>query len=241
MNFDTSVITGHLPQFIEGVGLTAEITVVAFLLGYAAAILLAMAAMLPGRAPGLLVSGYVTLFRSVPFIITLFIVYYGLPFAGLRLPAYAVGTVALGLNAAAYYTEVIRAALLAVPRGQMDAARAIGLSFPRAMHLVLAPQVFRTVVPPSTSVTLSMMKDSAVLSSITVPELTYQGLLVQGDTFAPVEVFVAVTLLYWGLALLIAGVARRLERRLSRTHARTQRFSPLAAKYLSLEWRDRPA
>ena len=186
-----------------------------------------------------MVAAYVGCLRSVPFIIILFVLYYGLPFAGIRLPAFLVGVVALAVFSSAYYAEVIRAAVQAIPSGQFDSARAIGMTYPQAMWHVITPQILRAVVPPSTSTTLSMMKESAVLSSITVPELTYQGLVVQGDTFAPVEVFAAVTILYWAMAIVIAAIARQAEARFGRYQTRAVMRSQIAARYLSLDWRRR--
>ncbi len=237
MRFDPTILTRHAPMFLEGAWLTIQITVCAFLLGFALAVLVALLGLLRHPVPRILVATYVGALRSVPFIITLFVIYYGLPFAGIRLPAFAVGTASLGIFASAYYAEVIRAAILAIPRGQFDSARALGMTYPQLMRLVIGPQVMRALIPPSTNTTLSMMKESAVLSSITVPELTFQGLVVQGETFAPVEVFLAVTLLYWSIAIVIAGVARRAEHRVG--HAQTQAVlhSAIAARYLSLDWR----
>jgi polar amino acid transport system permease protein len=239
MAFDLSVITDHAPQFLWGAWLTLRISLVALLLGYALGIIMALVALLPGRLPGLLVGAWVGALRSIPFIITLFVIYYGLPFAGIRLPAYVVGTFALGLFASAYYAEIIRGTILAVPAGQFDSARAIGMTYPQAMRHVIGPQILRALVPPSTNTTLSMMKESAVLSSITVPELTYQGLIVQGQTYAPVEVFAVLTLLYWLMATGIAAVARMAERRFGRAQASAVLRSDIAARYLSLDWRRR--
>lgn len=239
MRFDFGIVAKNAPLFLDGALLTIQITVCAFLLGYALAIMVALIGLARGRAPRLLVGAYVGALRSVPFIITLFVIYYGLPFAGIRLPAFLVGTVALGLFASAYYAEVIRAAILAIPLGQFDSARAVGMTYPQAMRNVIAPQVLRALVPPSTSTTLSMMKESAVLSGITVPELTYQGLVVQGETFAPLEVFAVVTFSYWAIAIAIAFLARRLERRFGQAQSRAVLRSEIAAKYLSLDWRGR--
>lgn len=239
MRFEPAILAQYAPLFLQGAWLTVQITVCASLLGYALAVGVALLGLLRGWLPRLLVSAYVGALRSVPFIIILFVIYYGLPFAGLRLPALLVGTVALGLLASAYYAEVIRAAILAIPAGQFDSARAVGITYTQAMRNVIAPQVLRALVPPSTSTTLSMMKESAMLSSITVPELTYQGLVVQGETFAPFEVFAAVTLLYWAIAIVISGLARRAELRFGQVQAQAVQRSAIAAKYLSLDWRGR--
>ncbi len=137
----------------------------------------------------------------------------------------------------AYYSEIVRAAILALPRGQFESARAIGMSPAQAMWNVVAPQILRTLIPPSTNMTLTMMKESAVLSSITVPELTYQSLVVQGNTFAPFEVFAAVTLIYWLISAVIAEASRRLEKRVGLAHTESVARNPIADRYLSLERR----
>ncbi len=239
MSFDLAIIAAHAPQFLSGAWLTLQITASAFLLGYLLGVLLALAALMPGRLPGLLVGAFVGVMRAIPFIITLFVIYYGLPFADIRLPAPLVGTAALALFAAAYYAEIVRGAILAVPSGQFDSARAIGMTRPQAMRHVVAPQILRALVPPSTNTTLSMMKESAVLSSITVPELTYEGLVVQGQTYAVVEVLLTITLLYWLMAAGIARISRAAESRFGRTQASAVLRSDVAARFLSLDWRRR--
>ena len=235
MAFDPAVLVQYWPLFLQGAWLTVQVSVQAFLLGYALGIAVALLALVPGWAPRVLVSTYVAVLRSIPFIIIVFVVYYGLPFSGVRLPATVVGTVALALFASAYYTEIIRAGILALPRGQFESARAVGMSPLQAMRHIVGPQVARAIVPPSTNMTLTMIKESAVLSSITVPELTYQGLVVQGNTFAPFEVFAAVTLIYWGLTAVVAWLARVLERRLGIAQAQSVSRNQLAASFLLLE------
>jgi polar amino acid transport system permease protein len=239
MALDPSILLTYGPQFLAGAWLTLRISLGAFVLGYALGVALALVALMPGWLPRMLVTSYVTVLRAIPFVITLFVVYYGLPFAGIRLPAPLVGTVALALFASAYYAEVVRAAILAVPRGQFDSARAIGMTGAQAMRHIIAPQILRALMPPSTNTTLSMMKESSVLSAITVPELTYQGLAVQGQTYAVIEVFFAVTLLYWLMACGIAALAQWAERRLGRAQAGAVLRSEVAARYLSLDWRVR--
>jgi len=240
MQFDPSILLQYWPLFAEGAWLTLQIVVAAFLIGYALGIAVALLALAPGWPPRAVVATYVGILRSIPFIIILFVVYYGLPFYGVRLPALLVGTLALALFASAYYAEIVRAAILALPRGQFESARATGMSPAQAMWHIVAPQILRSLVPPSTNMTMTMVKESAVLSSITVPELTYQGLIVQGNTFAPFEVFAAVTLIYWGITMVLAVGARQLEQRTGRAQSRNVAQNRLAASFLLLE-RQRPA
>jgi His/Glu/Gln/Arg/opine family amino acid ABC transporter permease subunit len=240
MRFDPWFLLDYWPLLLQGAILTVEISLCAFVLGYVFGIAIAMLAMLPGWLPRILSTVYVETLRNIPFIIILFIVYYGLPFSGIRLPAIFVGTLALALFASAYYAEIVRAAIAALPRGQFESARAIGMSPAQAMSNVVAPQILRTLVPPSTNMTLTMMKESAVLSAVTVPELTYQSLVVQGNTFAPFEVFAAVTVIYWSISIVIAEVSRRLERRVGIAQNQSVIRNRLAARYLSLDAWSKP-
>lgn len=235
MPFDPTILLPYWPLLLQGTWLTVQISAAAFCLGYAAGVIVALLALTPGWPARVIATAYVETLRSIPFIIILFLVYYGLPFAGVRLPATLVGTIALALFASAYYAEVVRAAIVALPRGQFDSARVIGMSRVQAMRHVVGPQILRSLVPPSTNMTLTMMKESAVLSSITVAELTYQSLVIQGNTFAPFEVFVAVTLIYWLIAVAIAEGSHRLENRLQVAHGDERLRSPIAARYFSLQ------
>ncbi|MFE0752439.1 amino acid ABC transporter permease [Inquilinus sp. NPDC058860] len=237
MPFDPAILLDYWPILLDGAWLTIQVSVAAFVIGYAAGIVVALVALAPGRPVRFLAGAYVETLRNIPFIIILFVVYYGLPFSGIRLPATLVGTAALALFASAYYAEIVRAAILALPRGQFESARAIGMSPAEAMRHVVAPQILRSLVPPSTNMTLTMMKESAVLSSITVPELTYQSLVVQGNTFAPFEVFAAVAAIYWLIAIVIVALSRGLERRAGAAQAASVTGNPIAARYLSLEAR----
>ncbi|UPK31892.1 amino acid ABC transporter permease [Bradyrhizobium sp. 186] len=234
MHFDPAVLVDYWPLLLQGAWLTLRVSVAALVIGYVAGIAAALIALMPGWLPRLVIALYVETLRNIPFIIILFIVYYGLPFWGIRLPATLVGIVALALFASAYYAEIVRAAILTLPRGQFESARAIGMSPMSAMWHVVAPQILRALVPPSTNMTLTMMKESAVLSSITVPELTYQSLVVQGNTFAPFEVFAAVASIYWLIAVTIAEASRRLERRVGAVQANGVSRNRIAERYLSL-------
>jgi His/Glu/Gln/Arg/opine family amino acid ABC transporter permease subunit len=234
MHFDPGVLLDYWPLLMQGAWLTVQISAAALIIGYAAGIAIAMIALMPGLLPRLAAGLYIETLRNIPFIILIFVVYYGLPFSGIRLPATIVGTLALALFASAYYAEIVRAAILALPRGQYESARAIGMSPAQAMRHIVAPQILRALVPPSTNMTLTMMKESAVLSSITVPELTYQSLVVQGNTFAPFEVFAAVASIYWLIAVVIAELSRRLERGVGAAQLGEISRNRIADRYLSL-------
>jgi His/Glu/Gln/Arg/opine family amino acid ABC transporter permease subunit len=234
MHFNPGLLLDYWPLLLQGAWLTVQVSAAALIIGYAAGIAVAMIALMPGWLPRLAAGLYIETLRNIPFIILIFVVYYGLPFSGIRLPATIVGTLALALFVSAYYAEIVRAAILALPRGQFESARAVGMSPAQAMRHVVAPQILRALVPPSTNMTLTMMKESAVLSSITVPELTYQSLVVQGNTFAPFEVFAAVASIYWLIAIVIAELSRRLERGVGAAQVERVSHNTIAERYLSL-------
>lgn len=148
--------------------------------------------------------------------IQVFLLFYVLPFYGIRIPANIVGIIGLALFGSVYYAEIIRAGIDAIPRGQLESARSIGMSHWQSMTNIVLPQTMRIILPPIGNQTLSLVKESSILSTITVQELTMSALIVQGQTFRPFEVFIVITLLYWGVNELIATGLRIYERRLKR-------------------------
>lgn len=232
-SFDLGILLRYWPLLLDGAWLTIRICAVAFVIGYAVGILVALLSLVPSRTLRTMVTAYLVCLRAIPFIILLFLVYYGMPFAGVRAPAFVTGTLALALFASAYYAEIVCAAIAALPRGQFESARVIGMSPLQAMRHVIFPQIVPALLPPSTNMTLTMIKESAVLSSITVPELTYQGLVIQGNTFAPFEAFAAVTVIYWAVAIAVARLVGLLERRVGRSRREQVGRNGLAASFLS--------
>lgn len=229
------ILATYWPILLQGTWLTIRIVILSFIIGYALGIVIALVSLVPSRLARLFASGYTLILRSIPFIITLFLVYYGLPFFGFRLPAYVAGTAALSLFVSAYFSEIIRAAIVSLPRGQFESGRVLGMSPLQTMRHIIAPQVIPAVIPPSTNMTLTMTKESAVLSSITVGELTYQSLIIQGNTFAPFEAFGASAAIYWLLTACIAFGATRLEKRTGRWRDSGVTRSRIASSYLSFE------
>ena len=148
--------------------------------------------------------------------IQVFLLFYVLPFYGIRIPANIVGIIGLALFGSVYYAEIIRAGIDAIPRGQLESAKSTGMSYWQSMTNIVLPQTMRIILPPIGNQTLSLVKESSILTTITVQELTMSALIVQGQTFRPFEVFIVITLLYWGVNELIATGLRIYERRLKR-------------------------
>lgn len=236
MPLDPHVVLDSWPLFVAGAFMTLQVSAIAFLGG----LLLSTAVVALWFAGGwirLAILLYLGVLRGVPFIVLLFLVHFGMPFAGIRMPAYFNGTLALTLYASAYYAEVLRATVLSLPRGQWESARAIGMSQASATRHVIAPQVIRPALPPTVNCTITMIKESSVMSAITVGELTYQGLVVQGNTFAPFEVFIAVAALYWMMAFALSRVALSIERAVASGQGASARRNGIAERYLALHAR----
>lgn len=148
--------------------------------------------------------------------------------------------IALAFFASSYFAEIIRGAILAVPKGQMEAARAIGMSYFQGLYEIVAPQTVRLLLPPSTNTSISMVKETSVLSTITVAELTYQGLVIQGETFAPFEIFLTTAAIYWMITAIFAYLMHRTEKAFGASQGAHHARSSQADKYLLIGER-RPA
>lgn len=182
----------------------------------------------------ILATSFIEIFRNTPFIIQVFMFFYVLPFYGLYLPAEYVGMVALALFGSAYFAEVIRGGINAVPNGQLESARATGMSDWKAMRYIILPQTLPIILPTMTNQTLSLVKESAVLSTITVSELTMAAIKVQGETFRPFEAFIMIALMYWALNETIAIIMRRVERKFSK-RPNSGRATGIACEDLALK------
>ena len=213
MDLDFSIFITYGPRILLGFWLTIKIVVLAIALGLPFGVILALARRSRLRLLSWGALAFIELFRNTPFIIQVFLLYYVLPFYGLRLPAEQVGVLALAAFGSAYFAEVIRGGIDAVPSGQMESARAIGMSDLQAMRHIVLPQSLAIILPPLTNQMLSLIKESAILSTITVQEMTMTAIRVQGETIRPFEAFIMIALLYWLLNEVVATAMRALERR----------------------------
>lgn len=204
-----------LAQFLAAAWVTLKVSVLSFLLAVPLGLLLAVARVygaLPARA---LARGYIEVFRGTPVLLQLFVLYYGLG-GYVNLDPMTAAVVGLGLNYAAYEAEIYRGALLAIPRGQGEAARALGLGPWQTLRHVLVPQALRIALPPSTNDFIALLKDSSLVSTITVIELTKRMSVDAVDMGSYLIPGLLCAGLYLVLSLPLAELARRLERRLSR-------------------------
>jgi polar amino acid transport system permease protein len=154
---------------------------------------------------------YIWFIRGTPTLIQIFIVYFGFPQFGIRLSPFVAGVLALGFNGGAYIAEIVRAGLSAIPKGQMESAEALGMGRLQMMTRIILPQVFRVILPPVTNEAITMVKNTSLLSTITVVELTLYSQTIIATTFRPFEFYIATALIYLVMTTLISQAAGRME------------------------------
>ena len=173
--FNWPVFRDALPLLLEGLWITILLGAVSIIAGLVTGLLMALVR-LYGIAPLRAVARiYIDVFRSIPLLVLLVLVYYALPFVGIRLTSFAAATTTLSLVSCAYTAEIFRAGIEALPKGQFEAADAIGLGFFSSMRDVILPQAFRIVVPPLTSNCINVLKDTALASVVAMPDLLKQA------------------------------------------------------------------
>ncbi len=211
-----TAIQNNLPLFWEGLRITILLGVLALILALVLGVIFAVLRSVPVRPLRAIGTAYVEFFRNTPLLVQTFFAYFGLGAAGIRLPAFTAAFLALGVYTGAFVTEAIRAGILAVDRGQYEAARSLGLSYGQMMRYVVLPQAFATTVPPLGNLAIALTKNTSLASSIAVADLLYNANLVNSRTFATYEVFAFVGLCYLAITLPMSAVLNQIERRLTR-------------------------
>ena len=214
MAFDWALVEKSIPLLGTGLVMTLKISSLAMLLGLLLGAGLGLASMSRYRPVRWAVRAYVDFIRGTPLLIQIFLVYFALPVVGINLPEFWAGVIALALNAAAFLAEIFRAGLGSIEKGQAEAARSIGLRHHQVLFHVLLPQSLRSVVPPATNELITLVKGSALLSVISVYELTRAGQAVIAVHFAPLEIFMLIALYYYLTVSVLAWLSRWLERKL---------------------------
>lgn len=203
-----------LEPLLEGLAVTLQITVGAAALAVPLALAAGLARMSGSRTVRAVSMVYVEVFRGTSALVQLFWFYYVLPtMFGIKLPALLVAIAVLAANAGAYGAEVVRGAIAAVPPGQREAALALNFTRAQIMRRVVLPQAFSAMLPPVGNLLIELLKNTALVSLITITDLTFRGQLLRSDTLRTTDVFVAMLLMYFAVALLITGGIRLLERR----------------------------
>jgi polar amino acid transport system permease protein len=216
MDFQVRYAIEALPFLLRGAAVTLETSLLAVSLGLAVGIVLTMLRRVRIGVVVWLCQVYISVMRGTPLFVQILMVFYVLPAVGLDLPRFFAGVIALSLNSGAYVTEILRGGLSAIPLGQLDAARAAGMSRSLTWRHIILPQVLMLVLPPLAIEFTSLLKASALLSVIAVVELTRTTQQIIAATFRPIELWVTTGALYFVMCFMLGGVTRWLERQAAR-------------------------
>lgn len=213
---DPSIFLHYWPILLSGFLMTVQCWLLGTVFGMALGLLIALAQRYAPRPVGWLIQVYIEIIRGTPFLVQLFVLYYGGPLLGLRLDALPAGLLGLSVYGSPYFAELFRSGFLAVSQGQLEAARAIGMSEPAIVRRILLPLSLVSSLPALVNFSIILTKETVVLSIITVPELMYQVQRMSTETFRFLEANFVLALFFWGLVEVISRAGRLLEARLTR-------------------------
>jgi His/Glu/Gln/Arg/opine family amino acid ABC transporter permease subunit len=213
MPFDLSYTWLAFPRLLQGVLVTLEVAAGAMALGLALAVLLTLVRMSGSRIAGALVWGCIAYVRGTPLLVQILLTFYLLLNAGLELRPVVAGVLALGISSGAFTTEILRGALAAIPRSQIEAAESLGLRTPVIWLRVIAPQVFRIALPPLVNEFTLLLKATPLVSVIAVVEVMRVAQQIYNENFRPLEVLIGVAIIFFILNFALARIAGALERR----------------------------
>ena len=211
--FDPGVVVEYLPSLFAGLLVTILFTVGSLALGLVIGIAVAICGLSRLRLLHWLVRIYVDTIRGTPLLLQLFILYYALPPLGLKMSATTAGILGLGINAGAYLAEIFRAGIEAVPPAHVQAARSLGMSYGQTLRRIQLPQAIMLVLPPMANEMISLVKSTSLISTISIGELLRSGQIAVSITFAPLEIYAVVAVMYLAVNLALSSVVRHLEAR----------------------------
>lgn len=223
----------HIPDWLQlmqgsfwsllkaGVKFTVPITLFSFTGGLGLGLLTALARIFGGRIISSVARFYVWIIRGTPLLVQLFLIFYGLPSLGITLDAFPAALIGFTLNMGAYSSEVIRAAIQSIPKGQWEAAYSIGMSWTQAMRRTILPQASRVATPPLANSFISLVKDTSLAAAITVPELFQTAQYIAAATYEPLILYTETAFIYLIFSSVLSALQNRLERHLGK-HVRQQ-------------------
>ena len=214
MSFDFSLIWNSLPLLLAGAGVTIEITAIAVGLGFIFGLITSVCRLSGVKILQVIAVCYVNIIRGTPMLVQIFLIYFALPMViGERINPFVAAVAACSINSGAYVSEIFRAGIQSVDKGQMEAGRSLGLSWMQTMRYVILPQAFKHVIPPLGNEFISMTKETSLVSVIGFEELTRRGQLIIAKTYGSSEIWLTVAAIYLVMTLTIARLVSYLERR----------------------------
>ncbi len=217
-----SIIQTYKVMLLQSLGQTLLLTLLSLIFAFIIGLIFGLMNVSKSRILNCIGTIYVDGIRGVPLIVLAYFIYFGIPaavkavgFSNFKLTALVAGTISLSMNAGAYMAEIFRAGIQSVDKGQMEAARSLGLSYGKSMRKVILPQAIRTMIPSIINQFIISLKDTSILSVIGFPELTKAGNIIVGNTFKALQVWGIVAVMYMVVIITLSRVAKRIERRIN--------------------------
>ncbi|APC82387.1 amino acid ABC transporter permease [Clostridium botulinum] len=212
LNFD--IIFRNLPFLLKATLVTIKITLLSFIVAITLAFIVGILRTYKfSKILDLILNAYLEIFRGSPLLIQLFFIYYGLPSVGIAMDAEVAAVIGLALNGAAYMSEIIRAAIISIDRGQEEAGFSLGYTRFQNLHYIILPQAVKISVPPLVNGFSSLLKDTSLVSVISITELTRSGNLIYSRTAKPFEVYLTLGLFYFVLTYIVSICSKFIEKR----------------------------
>jgi cystine transport system permease protein len=210
-------MTDSLPTLLlAGIRFTVPLTILSFAFGLTLGLITAITRLFAPGPIAMIARFYVWVIRGTPLLVQLFVIFYGLPSVGILLDAFPAALIGFTLNVGAYSSEIIRAGIASVPKGQWEAAYSIGMTWRQAMRRTILPQASRVAVPPLSNTFISLVKDTSLAAAITVPELFQSAQRIVATTYEPLILYIEAALIYLALSSILSNLQAWLERRFSR-------------------------
>ncbi|RHW35762.1 amino acid ABC transporter permease [Neobacillus notoginsengisoli] len=215
---DFSILTENIDLYMDGFKRTLAVSLIALIASFFLGTLIAVFRISPFKFLNWIGTAYVEFFRNIPVLIIAFFFYFGLASIGIDFDGFTAGTIALAIYTSAFIAEAIRAGILSVPKGQMEAARSSGLTYNQAMLLIILPQAIKIVIPPLGNQFINLVKNSSILGVIAGMELMYQGDIISSRTFVTFDVYIFVAMFYLIITIPLSLGVGYLERHMAKSH-----------------------
>ncbi|GAC1040118.1 amino acid ABC transporter permease [Rhizobium sp. No.120] len=212
--FNSDVMISAFPQLLRGLWMTVALGVVSILIGVTGGLVVSLIRLYAPKPLQLLTIAYIDIMRAMPMLVVLILIYYALPFVGISFSAWWSAILGFSIVLAAYSAEVFRSGIESVPRGQFEAAAALGIPFLITLYKVVLPQAVRIVIPPTTSNCVSMFKDTSLASTVALPELLKEGQNAQGFYANPSPLIMAALIyiiLLWPMVRLVSVLEKKFK------------------------------
>ncbi len=214
--FDLSTMSEHVPAFIDGFIITAEVSIISIVGSFLVGLIVALMRVSQNRISQIIAYCYVDLFRNIPFIVLIFFAYYGLPETGIYIDAFWTGCLTLSIAVGAYVAETVRAGIINIDRGIIEAAKSFGFSRLQMYVKIILPIALTTSIRPLGSVFINLILTTSILSAITLGELTSASKIIASTTFRPFEVYIFLVIFYGILTFALSSLIALWHRRLNR-------------------------